>query len=188
MTGHEDEHEEVAMTDVVIVGRLGWKRLLQIAALMDLVLLVLVAAVLGDREAAALAVMFAIGLGFLRLRKGVVGSLLLAVLSADVAFFTLTAAVSNIRAGEGVEAVATQGVLAAVSLAGLAGAVAVLLTRRRPGAAARGPALVVSGAVALLVALLVAGLVVRGGLGPAAADAVSLVTENTAFSEKELVV
>ena len=74
----------------------GWPQLLRGAAAVDLVVVLLVGAVLRDREAVAFALLLAAGLVLLRARGGLLGRILLGFVFVDVEFWMLTAAISNV--------------------------------------------------------------------------------------------
>jgi nitrite reductase (NO-forming) len=139
---------------------LTWRRLALIAAVGDLLLLGAVGIVRQDFEALAIAALLAVAAALTRLRRGLVGLLLLAFLMVDVTVFMLPAALSNATAGESLGGVALPATLAAMSLAGLAAAIAAAVQAWRgrtvssPGPAAQGPAVLAAGAVVALAAVL----------------------------------
>jgi len=167
-----------------------WKQLLSLAAAADMVVLVVIAAALGDRESLALALLFLVAVGLLRFRSNLIGAVLLGLLSADVMAFMLPAALSNARSGEGVVDLLIPLSLTAISLVGLIAAVLVifglLIRRSRAQTASLAPRIVGVAAGSLFVSLLIVG-VVAGSEGdqPRVGDLI-LTADNTAFSQEEL--
>ena len=93
----------------------GWKGLLRFTAAADAVLLLAIAALIGDREAFIVAVAFIVGLALLSFRSCLIGTALLALLSAHVAALMLPAAWSNARSGEDLVALLIPSSLTATS-------------------------------------------------------------------------
>ena len=106
---------------------LTWRQLLVATAAATVALLLLSAAILGDKEPAVLAVVGLGGLGLLRLRGGKAGVVLLALLCADVVFWTILEVSNDLLNRGGLQELAIPAALAAVSLAGLVAAVASLV-------------------------------------------------------------
>ena len=105
------------------------RSLVRIAAVSDAVALLFFAAMHADREAVALGVVCLVGFGLLAWRRtAIVGFALLALLFADIAFFTATAGTSNATNGEGLAA-AFQLSLAVISFVGLAAVILTVLRR-----------------------------------------------------------
>jgi plastocyanin len=160
---------------------------LRLAAAADLVVLLVTVVVLRDLLALALVALLLMGLGLLRFRGGWMGAILLALVFADVSFYTLSGAISNILYGGGIAALVLPAALATISLAGLISAIAVVVQRRNAAAGSRATRIVGQGAVAFFVILLVAGLI-TGGAGKQAeghAD-IALETVNMGFSRTGL--
>lgn len=161
------------------------KGLVRVAAGSDAVALLFFAAMHADREAVALGVACLVGLGLLAWRRtAIVGFVLLALLFADVAFFTATAGASNATNGEGLAA-AFQLSLAVISCVGLAAVIFAVLRRstmeRRVGRALA--------TVAIVGALVSAGSAASAQVTADAAGPSTLRvrTKDTTFSTRELV-
>ena len=84
-----------------------------------------------DREAIAFAVLYLLGLGLLRFRRGLLGVILLGLLSLDTEFWMATATVSNIQNKEVLMAVVQPLVLAVVSAIVIVAAAASLFQQGR---------------------------------------------------------
>src|SRR5712692_2791325 len=80
--------------------RSGWDVLVRWTAVADAVVLAASAAGLRDKEAAAYVVAIVVGLVLLRVRRGKLGVVLLGILFANMAFWSVTGALSNITHGE----------------------------------------------------------------------------------------
>lgn len=164
----------------------GWRWLLVTAGIVEAALLAAAGAVLGDLEALAMAVVLALSLGLLRVGRGTIGTVVLALLSTNTLGWMALGAVSNLLAGQGLVELALPAALTTSSAAALVAAVGHLVTRDRPsGGTGRGPRLVGLSAVALFLVAMVVGVlspepeVVEG-------DAVTVVSENAAFSTDSL--
>ena len=103
---------------------LTWHALLQWCALVDLAVTVAVGIALRDSEALVFSVAVVVGLGLLRVRRGLLGRIVLGLVFLDVEFWMLTAAVSNVSHHGTFQYVAVPIVLAVASLTGLVAAVA----------------------------------------------------------------
>jgi plastocyanin len=129
------------------------------------VLLVLVAVGHQDGEVMTIAAVLLVAAVLAQFRRGVPGLVLLALGCTDVAVFMLPAAFSNAAAGEALGAVALPASLAAMSLTGLAAAVAAVATavvQRRRRSVTRSPSEGRSGSrnAGLTVATVTMGVVV----------------------------
>lgn len=144
--------------------RFNWRGLLQLAAASDLTILLAVAVGLEDLLALFLATVVLLGLALLRLRGGLPGVVILALVFTDLTSYTLTGAVSNASHGEELLDLLLPASLAAVSLAGLVAAVAVVVQRRNPDAGERGAPIVGLAAVVLFVLMIAPGLIMRPGM------------------------
>jgi plastocyanin len=173
-------------------ARLSWRRLAQVAAVGDLLVLAVVGSGRQDFEALAVAALLLVGAALARRRRGVLGLVLLGLLFIDGAAFMVPAAASNAAAGEALGGVALPACLAAMSIAGVLAVLAALawawrgrhvtgpatarLGRAAAGAASaergrtaagpasggRGPAFLAAGTVVVLAA----ALAVAGLAGP----------------------
>lgn len=96
-----------------------WRNLLFLAVIGNLVILLYMAIALGDTLALALTAIFVIGLGLLKFRSGVLGIIVIGLLNADIAVWTVSGAVSNFLSGENLPAMVLPGFLGVVSLMGV---------------------------------------------------------------------
>jgi len=163
---------------------LSWDSLVVFSGLAALVVLAVVAAARGDLEAGAVAVGFAISLGLLRFRAGLLGKLGIGLLSGVTLFFMLTAAITNVGSGSPVGAVLLSGGLASIALSGLVSAIASLASRKAVKGAGTSP-LYLAGVSLLLFVGLGAWASAAGGPTISANDA-TLVADNVAFSRTDL--
>ena len=163
---------------------LSWDRLVAFSGVAALVVLAAVAAANGDLEAGAVAVGFAISLGLLRFRRGVLGKLGIGLLSAVTLFFMLTAAITNVGSGSPVGAVLLSGGLASIALSGLVSAIASLANRKSSTGAGMLPQYL-AGASLLLFVGLGAWAFATSDPTMSATDA-TLVADNVAFSRTDL--
>jgi uncharacterized membrane protein YqjE len=138
-------------------GLVGWRRLAVVAALANTVVLFGYGVARGDREALAFAVVMLVGLGLLRVGKGLLGLLVLAALFVNIEFWMFPAANGNATYRVGPVDLLVPGSLVAFSLAGFIGAVAAIVHLHDPGAgrAAAGP----TGIVAVVFVVASLGLV-----------------------------
>jgi plastocyanin len=164
-------------------GLEGWRRLTVVAALADAVVLFGYGITRGDREALAFAVVMLVGLGLLRVGRGLLGLLGMAALFVNVQFWMFPAANGNATYRVGLVDLLVPGALVAFSLAGLVGAVAAVIHLRDPEAG-RG----VAGPTGLLaVVFVVASLGLVWAMTDAEAQVVpegatEIETTNVAFS------
>jgi plastocyanin len=163
---------------------LGWERLVVFSGLAALVVLAVVAAVNGDLEAGAVAAGFAISLGLLRFRRGLLGKLGVGLLSAVTLFFMLTAAITNVGAGSPVGAVLLSGGLASIALSGLMSAIASVASRKSATGTGPGPLYLIGASVLLFVGL--GAWAVANGDPTISATEATLVADNVAFSRTDL--
>ncbi len=163
---------------------LTWRRLVGIAAAGEVVVLLGIAALLGDRESAAFAALVAAGLLLLRFRRRA-GTIVVGLISANVAFFTGTAAAANLLDGAPLGTVAVPAAVAAVSLLTTISALAALTVGRRPEAV-RGTAMSVAIIVLAFVATLGAAAALAAEGPSVSATALRVEAKNTAFSPRAL--
>ncbi len=138
-------------------GLVGWRRLAVVAALANAVVLLGYGLTRGDREALGFAVVMLVGIGLLRVGKGLLGLLVLAALFVDIEFWMFPAANGNATYRVGLVDLLVPASLVAFSLAGFIGAVAGLVHLRDP-AAGRGAA-ALTGIVAVVFIFASLGLV-----------------------------
>ena len=133
-----------------------WRRLLRLAAVADVVVMIVVGLILRDLEALALAGIVLFGVVMLRFRTGLAGIVILAVVLVDTVVFMAPAALSNIANSEDLQDVAIPASLTVISLAG---AVAAFLAGFRTRArSSRIAGLIPQAAVGVFVIALVAGV------------------------------
>ncbi len=159
---------------------LSWRRLIQVSAVANLVLLLGVAAALGDAEAALIGVGFAIGLTLLNLRHGLPSRLLLLLLFIDVLAWMLLGAITNIANGGSLIAIAVPAALTSTSTVGLVAT----LAGWRQARGGTGPLMALGVAGSLFAVALLAGLFTSSGAN-ATAD-VRVRSENVLFSPTAL--
>jgi plastocyanin len=163
-------------------GLEGWRRLAVVAALSDAVVLSGYGLTRGDREALGFAVVMLVGLGLLRVGRGLLGLLVLTALFVNIQFWMFPAANGNATYRVGLVDLLIPGSLVAFSLAGLIGTVAAIVHLRDP-AAGRGAA-APTGILAAVFVLASLGLVwaMTGAKAPTVpAGAVEVQTVNVAF-------
>jgi plastocyanin len=115
-------------------GLVGWRRLTVVAALADAVVLFGYGLARGDRESIGFAVVMLVGLGLLRVGRGLLGLLVMAALFMDIQFWMFPAANGNATYRVGLVDLLIPGALVAFSLAGLIGAVGAIIHLRDPAA------------------------------------------------------
>jgi len=115
-------------------GLLGWRRLTVVAALADAVVLFGYGLTRGDRESLGFAVVMLVGLGLLRVGRGLLGLLVMAALFVNIQFWMFPAANGNATYRVGLVDLLIPGALVAFSLAGLIGAVGAIIHLRDPAA------------------------------------------------------
>jgi plastocyanin len=168
-------------------GLVGWRRLTVVAALADAVVLFGYGVARGDRESLGFAVVMLVGLGLLRVGRGLLGLLVMAALFVDIQLWMFPAANGNATYRVGLVDLLVPGALVAFSLAGLIGAVGAIIHLGDPaaGRAGAGP----TGILAALFVLASLGLVwamtdAEAQAVPAGATEVQ--TVNVAFVPKSL--
>ena len=136
-----------------------------------------------DREAIAFAVLFLIALALLRFRRGLLGLVVLGLLSIDTLFWMATATVSNLQNGEAAFSVVQPLVLTITSATTLA-AIAIALVRRLQAIGPRwsqiAPVAVVTFAIAF------GAEAIFGSAATASSGGVSLTIHNAAYSNTRL--
>jgi plastocyanin len=163
------------------------KGLVRIAAVSEAVAVLFFAAIHADRDAIALGVACAVGLALLAWRRtAIVGFALLGLLFIDVAFFTLTAGISNATNAEGLGPVALQLSLAAISIIGLA-AVIFAIARRSTVDRRLGWVLGTIAVVAALVSAVSAGSAQAASGASGGSTTLRIETKDTAYSTSALV-
>jgi plastocyanin len=158
----------------------GWRSLTQWSGALAAVLLVGAGLLLGDREAAALAVVAVVGLVLLRFWAGLL--ILAGIFTATLAFM-LPGAFSNLLHGQGLLAYAVPLSLSAVSAAGLVGVIGAVLRPASESGAARGVAAAVSAA---FVVALFGGVVAAQAPAQMTANELAISAKTNAFSTSTL--
>ena len=164
-----------------------WRTLLRVAAVGNVIVLVVMGVVLRDRLPLGLAVAILIGMEFLHVRGGLPGDVLLGLIFFDTSLWTLGAALSNVVQGEELFRLVVPASLAAFSTAGFVSAGGILLRRRNPEAGGWAARFVGLAAVAFFVLVVAVGFV--AGRGQALIERPTdlvLRTENMTFSPTEL--
>jgi plastocyanin len=137
-----------------------------------------------DREAIAFAVLYLAGLGLLRFRRGILGVILLALLSLDTEFWMLTATVSNFQNQESFMSVLQPLALSIVSAVVILAAAASLLQRgRRTPQAGRAIAAV---SVVVFAVAFATELILSNSSAQIRPSDVVLNIQNAAFSAKQV--
>ena len=186
----------------------SWREVLRAAAIGELLLLVLTMVTLRDLLAAALAVILVVGLALFMLRDKVfgfffqmiarmilwripeekLGALILGFLFADIGFYTVTGAASNLLTGASGAAILLPASLATFSTIGFVAAVMCVFRTRQSYAPNRAAVNLVVGV--LLVASVVMGIgLLRGNTNAARVlppSDIKLVTENMTYSKMAL--
>ncbi len=170
------------MTEADAAGGSRWRRLVLGTGVVELALLAATGMALGDIEALAMAALFAAGLALAGTYRGRrAGTVAVGLLFANAAFWMLPGAVSNALRGEATLDLLIPSALAAVSVTGLAAALASLL--RLTGAAARAA---IGGGLIVFTLLFGGGLFVASRVPPATTGDVAVVTEGVVFVPAEL--
>ena len=164
----------------------AWRDLLAAAAVASVLAFGVVAALLGDLEAAAYAVAFAVGVALMRVRKGRVGVIVLTLLSVNVLGWMSLGVASNLRNGAGLLAVAIPALLTALALTAVVAGVADLARRSRPGGSSVAVQGVALGAAAVFVLLAGAGLMTTTETAAGAEGDLFVVSNNVLFEPTEL--
>jgi plastocyanin len=181
------------LTRRVLSITLTWRTLLRIAALSDVIVMVIMGVMLRDRLPLGLAVVIALGLGLLNFRSGLLGDILLALIFADTTVWTLSAALVNIVHGEEFMRLVFPAALGAISIVGVIAAVAILVWRKHPKAGSEAAYYVGLIAIAFFVLAVSTGFISGQGQQPKeqvnalSANALKLQIENMAFTTTELV-
>ncbi len=166
---------------------LDWLGLLNVAAALDGIVLLLLALISRDTLALFLAAVILVGLGLLRFRGGQLGMAVLALVCADIGFWTLTGAANNFLHRETLANLWLPSFLGTLSLLGLVAAVAAFVTGRRPHARRCAPLWLAQAALALLVLEALAGVALQQRQAlPVAPSALDLEVKDMAFSSRAL--
>ena len=131
------------------------RRLVFLAGVLATVAMGAVALLIGDIEGGVVAMGFAVATWLTRVRRGTLGAIGMALVSAITVGFMLTAAVTNIRAGSAMSSVLVSAGLAAVALLGLVAALGFLI--RRSSTSTTAPWAGVISSILVLIGLVVWG-------------------------------
>lgn len=166
----------------------NWRTLLHLAVAGNLAILIYMILTGGDILPLALAAVFLVGLGLLHFRSGVLGILVIGLLSTDIAIWTVSGAVSNFLNGEKLSALILPGYLGLVSLTGVLAAAATWMTRKDSERGEKLAQRVGQITLALLLLITVTGLLIRQRPVEAGQPTdIQLTTENMKFSQSELI-
>ncbi len=164
-----------------------WTNLLHAAALADAAVLLYMLVTTQDTLALALAAALLAGLALLRFRNGLIGLIVLALVFADTAFWTVPGAVANFINREPLSDLLLPSYLGWLYLVGLAAALGAFRDRRRPAADSTLPRWLGAASVAVLVIVSVAALLVTQRAGPVTVpSALPLSAKNMAFTANVL--
>jgi plastocyanin len=165
----------------------GWRSLQAFAAAANLTVLLAIGLFQADSLALALAAVTLAGLTLTRFRSGLIGILLLGLLFADIAVWTVSGAVSNFVHREGGLALLQPSLLGSISLVGIVSTAATLLGFRRAHTGSRIAAWVGAVGLSLLLLAVAASLLISG---PASAgrqpETVALGSKGMAFTSSHL--
>ena len=163
-----------------------WRQLLVAAGSASVLAFVAIAILLRDAEAGAYAGGFVVGLAFLRLRRGWLGPVVLLLLSVNVLAWMSLGVISNLREAQGVLAVAIPAALTVLSSIAVAGAVAELARRVRPGGSLAAVRAVALAGVVVFVVLVAASALTRGDGTDLAEGELFVDSNNILFEPEEL--
>lgn len=176
------------ITRMKVTKEIEWRTLLGLCVAGDLAILLYMVIVSGDSLALGLGVLFLIALGLMQFRGGTIGVVMAGVLSADIALWTTSGAVSNFANGEALSALILPAYLGLFSLAGVASAVATVVTRKDPARGVRKATVFSRTLLALFLLITIAGLLVpKTATLSARSSDVALVTKGMQFSDAALV-
>jgi hypothetical protein len=165
-----------------------WRTLLLLAMGGNLVILIYMLVASGDTLALALGAILLVGVALLRFRSGVLGLVVLGLLSTDIAIWTVSGAVSNFLSGEKISALILPGYLGTLSVIGIVAVIANWVTRDDPEKGAGAARLIGQVLLAAIVVITIAGFLVKPRQVEALpATNIDLTTENMHFSQTELV-
>lgn len=159
--------------------RLGWRALLAGAGWSGAVTFGMVAVFLGDYEAGAVAVGFGVSSLLLRVHRGRLGAIGIALVSLITLYFMGTAAVTNAGIGSPIGWVFVTALLAGIAIVGAVASTRVLLGRGA-SAAGNGPLFLVGVATLWIAGMTTWGLLSSEATAPSATA--SLTAENVSFS------
>jgi plastocyanin len=175
------------LTEKAHASPIGWRSLLHLAAMGNLAVLLFMALTQQDTLALGLSLAIIAGLGLLRLRGGLFGILLLALLFADITLWTVSGAVNNLVHREGGLSLLLPAFLGVISFTGLVAAVGTVLNRRQPQVSSRSAAWVGAAALALLALASAASLLVqKPPVASAEGGALHLDSKNMVYSSAAL--
>jgi plastocyanin len=165
---------------------LDWKRLAALAAGVALVGHLLIGAAYRDLDAIFVAASVIVAFGLTRVGRGKIGMVVLGLAFANVAIWTLPAAVTNLSGGFGFVAVAVPGTMAVAAITGLAAAVGAVVASPRAVTATPGALRLATAAGLTLLVLLGAATLRSDAIPLAQPEDQVIVTDRTEFSVTEL--
>jgi plastocyanin len=164
-----------------------WLSLLALAGLANLSVLLFMGFVQRDTLALALATLTIAGLALSRFRGGLLGVILLGLLFADIAIWTVSGAVDNFMHREQGLALLLPSFLGVISLVGLVSATAVLINWRRRHLGSGLAVMVGSAGLTLLLVVTLASLVLEGpGVPKARGGSIELGSKSMLYTSSEL--
>ncbi len=164
-----------------------WRSLLVLAGLANLAVLLFMGLAQGDTLALALAGLTIAGLALSRFRGGLLGVILLGLLFADIAVWTVSGAVNNFLHREQGLALLLPSFLGVISLVGLAAAAGALINWRKRQAGSGFAVMLGSAGLTLLLVITLASLLIKGPAAPVAqGGAIELGSKSMLFTSSEL--
>jgi plastocyanin len=164
-----------------------WRSLLALAGLANLSVLLFMGLVQRDNLALALAALTIAGLALSRFRGGLLGVILLGLLFADIAIWTVSGAVDNFMHREQGLALLLPSFLGVISLVGLAAAAGALVNWRKSPAPSGLAVMVGSTGLTLLLVVTLASLMLKGPAEPMAqGGSIELGSKSMLYTSSEL--
>jgi plastocyanin len=164
--GYFKEEWIMEVTNLAQVKSFHWRSLLDLAALANLAVLLFMGLAHGDILALVLGTITMIGLALTCIRNGLLGVVILGLLFADIAGWTVSGAVNNFLHREQGMALLLPSFLGVISLTGLAAVAGLLINWRKKQTGSGFAVLVGSAGLTLLFVVTLASLFVRGPVTP----------------------
>jgi plastocyanin len=166
---------------------LTWRRLLVMLAAAQGALFLGFGALSRDREALAFGLLSVVAVGLLRVRRGLLGDVLVTVIAIDVTGWLVPAAVDNLRHRDRFVALAVPMVAATLAIAAIVATAGHAIARRRDRQGDIAPTVVAAlGATTLLAVVVLAGAVGLGTERQLPPGAVTLGARNIEYSVSTL--
>jgi plastocyanin len=164
-----------------------WRSLLDLAALANLAVLLFMGLAQSDTLALVLGTITIVGLALTRIRNGLLGVIILGLLFADIAGWTVSGAANNFLHREQGLALLLPSFLGVISLTGLAAVAGLLISWRKKQTGSGFAVLVGSAGLTLLFVVTLASLLVRGPvLQDTRGTALVLDSKSMLYSSSEL--